>query len=103
MFIVSNAFSFNMFEEVPELLIQREMTQEEASAYLKEHEFVSSVGHADTANILSEMLGTKIEFNRCNNKLQCGDKVLVCQYIGPRLPEGATKLPDGSKIKFILV
>jgi hypothetical protein len=29
--------------------------------------------------------------------------MLVAQYTGPRLPEGATTLPPGAKIRFILV
>lgn len=103
MFIVSNAFSFNMFAEVPELLVNRELTVEEAKELVSKEEFISSVGHADTAAILSNMLDADIPFNRANDKLGSGDKILVAQYSGPRLPEGTTTLPEGSKIKFILV
>jgi len=36
-------------------------------------------------------------------KLTAGDKAVVAQYIGPRLPEGATSLPEGSKVEFFLL
>ena len=63
----------------------------------------SVIGHADTARIVSGMLGIELPVNRANVKLACGEKMIVAQYSGPRLPEGATVLPEGAKIEFVLV
>lgn len=41
--------------------------------------------------------------NRASVKLEPGEKMIVAQYSGPRLPEGTTALPEGAKIEFILV
>jgi hypothetical protein len=92
-----------MFNFVPEILVQKELTVAEATELLKKEEFESVVGHSDTANILTNMLHTEIKFNRVSNNFGYGDKILVTQYTGPRLPEGAVSLPEGSKMKFILI
>lgn len=63
----------------------------------------SAIGHADTARIISNMLGIELPSNRINVKLLHGEKMIVAQYSGPRLPEGATTLPEGAKIEFVLV
>lgn len=103
MLYVSNAFSFNMFNFVPEVLVQTELTVQEASNFLKKEVFESVFGHADSAKLVSDMLDVEIVFNRSNQKFSYGDKILVIQYNGPRLPEGATSLPEGAGFKFILV
>jgi hypothetical protein len=59
--------------------------------YWIDPELVSIVGHEDTARILG------VPFNRKSVKLREGDKLYVAQYDGPRLPEGATALPEGAK------
>jgi hypothetical protein len=41
--------------------------------------------------------------NRANVSLAAGDRVLVGQYSGPRLPEGTTTLPEGATIKWLVV
>jgi hypothetical protein len=64
---------------------------------------VSVVGHADTAAVFSEVMGGHVEFNRASVKLADGDILYVGQYSGPRLPEGATALPEGAKITWLKV
>jgi hypothetical protein len=63
----------------------------------------SFVGHADAANILTGILGRKVAMNRASNKLSHGDVVYVAQFVGGRLPEGATTLPEGCSLEFIKV
>jgi hypothetical protein len=63
----------------------------------------SCVGHADTAAVMSGLLGFDIPVNRVSISLQPDDLLVVGQYIGPRLPEGCTSLPDGASIKWYLV
>jgi len=63
----------------------------------------SCIGHADTANVLSTLLQREIPCNRVTVQLKQNEKCIIAQYRGPRLPEGAISLPEGSKIEFFLV
>jgi hypothetical protein len=63
----------------------------------------SVIGHVDTAIIVSGLLGVALPMNRKSVKLDYGESMIIAQYYGPRLPEGATKLPDGAEIRFIMV
>lgn len=65
--------------------------------------FESFIGHADLANILSQMLGMEVPVHRGQYQFEPGDVIIVAQYVGPRLPEGATQLPDGAEIQFFRV
>jgi hypothetical protein len=59
----------------------------------------SAVGHKDTAAVFSSVLGREVACNRSNVLLDDLDSVLlVGQYTGPRLPEGAMELPEGAII-----
>ena len=64
---------------------------------------VSVVGHADTANVFAGILDCPVAANRVSVTLAPGDRLLVGQYSGPRLPEGTTSLPDGAEITWYLV
>lgn len=64
---------------------------------------VSVIGHADTAKVVSTMLGFDIPANRVSYTVEDGDVLFVAQYSGPRLPEGATSLPEGGTIRFFRV
>jgi len=63
----------------------------------------SFIGHTDTANVLSSLLGIPIAVNRASFTAQQGEQFIVAQFSGPRLPEGSTTLPEGAKIIFWLV
>ena len=65
-----------------------------------EIEVISAVGHADTAAIFSSILFYPVKVNRVSVKLDIDSKALIGQYIGPRLPEGATELPEGARIEW---
>ena len=65
--------------------------------------FTSAIGHESTAKVLKNMLGVSVPVNRVTVKLKHYDDAIVAQYIGPRLPEGATELPEGAEIRFYLV
>lgn len=66
-------------------------------------EIVSVVGHADTAAVFESVLGHPVPVNRVSIKLAGAEKALIGQYIGPRLPDGATALPDGATIEWWIV
>jgi len=50
--------------------------------------FTSAIGHASTAEVMSELLGKTIEANRLNVCPQAGDEFL-CFKLKQRPPEGA--------------
>lgn len=64
---------------------------------------VSAIGHADTAAVVSDVLGRQIEANRVGLNLEWAGTVYIAQYVGNRLPEGVTKLPEGAEIRFYRV
>ena len=70
------------------------------AAKLRRHPgWVSAVGHADTAKLISLFSGVEVEFNRVSVPvLEVGDEHLLALYQGPRLPEGATHLPEGATL-----
>jgi len=62
---------------------------------------VSAIGHADTARLVSGLLGRTIPENRISvPELRDGDSHYVALYRGPRLPEGCTTLPPGADLSF---
>jgi len=103
--IITNAFSLSMLCE-SRVVDCRKLDQTEATQAAREAratwdiggEFVSAVGHADTAALFSRLLGVEIEPNRQSIVLRPGSMLLVGQYTGPRLPQGATELPAGATI-----
>ena len=63
----------------------------------------SAIGHQDTAKVVSSMLGFEVKPNRVSIKMSESDVLYVAQYTGPRLPEGATTLPEGASLEFFEV
>lgn len=78
-----------------------ELTIKEAAEAAKDA--ISAVGHADTANLLSGLLGREVAVNRVSLTLDASDTAIVAQYQGQRLPEGATALPEGASFRFLRV
>ena len=68
-----------------------------------ETQMVCAIGHADTARIVGDLLECTLAPKRVSIKARSTDTLLVAQYIGPRLPEGATELPEGARIEFFEV
>lgn len=66
-------------------------------------DLISCVGHAETAALFSRLLNEEVAVNRVSVKLARGETALVGQYAGPRLAEGATSLPEGATIRWLLV
>ena len=95
-----NAFSLNMIVGNADISV-REVSQKVAASLAPA--CTSAVGHADTAAVFSHVLGVEIPCNRATVALKDGDLALVGQYSGPRLPEGATALPEGAAIKWMVV
>ena len=100
--LVTNAFSINMLNDAADLRFMR-ITAQSAAELLELEHWRSCVGHADTARVMSAVLGTEIPANRVTVNYDGTEKMLVGQYKGPRLPEGATELPQGAHIEWWLV
>ena len=92
-----NAFSIQMLQKGG-LVKFNEIAPEDIPA-----DVVSAVGHADTANVLTNMLGFPVSMNRINVILDENTELYVAQLIGGRLPEGATTLPEGFAFRFYRV
>ncbi|MDP3066214.1 MAG: DUF1874 domain-containing protein [Methanobacteriaceae archaeon] len=100
-FLVSS-FSLQMVHEYPASLRVEEVSREEFKNGLK-HGFYPAVGHKPTATLLSSLLGLCVPFRRVSVALSEGDQLFVAQYVGGRLPEGVTVLPEGSEFKYLRV
>ena len=97
-----NAFSLNMLVGNADISV-REVSRKVAASLAADCNCVSAVGHADTAAVFAHVLGVPVACNRATVTLKDGDVALVGQYSGPRLPEGATTLPEGATIKWVVV
>ena len=106
---VGNAFSLSMLDKHGQsrspLYLGSAAAAKERIANWQEYgaEIVSCVGHADVAAIFCQLLGRYIPVNRVSVKLDDHSCILVGQYSGPRLPEGATTLPEGATIEWWIV
>lgn len=106
-----NAFSLNMIQAFPVTVTVTEIGAAEARQHLLAlaeeaggGELIeSAVGHADTAAVFSAALSLPVPVNRQTVALGAGSLAIVGQYAGPRLPEGATTLPEGATIKWLAV
>lgn len=102
MVILGSTFSLQMIPRENCSINVEWITPEEANRWLDQG-YLNTVGHANTATILSNMLGRHIEMNRIRNSMTYGDVLIVGQLIGQRLPEGCTELPDGVEFTFVKV
>lgn len=87
-----SAFSLQMVKDFPCTVKVTEVKVDDFPDNLK-----SAVGHQDTATVLG------VPMNRVNVTLEVGDVCYVAQLQGGRLPEGATKLPEGYSFRFFKV
>ena len=104
---IGNALSLGMLDFVQPgtsaTMTIEALCSEESAAWVRETNPVSCIGHADTALLVSSLLGIDIPMQRINTSLKVGDRLLVAQYNGPRLPEGSMSLPEGAKLRWMLV
>lgn len=101
--VLANAFSLQMLnlDQVSTVNVSP-LTVDQVKDLLSDG-FVSAVGHADTATVLSDLLSLDVPVNRVSVSLSPDTTLVVAQLVGGRLPEGATKLPDGFHFKFVKV
>lgn len=99
--LITNAFSPNMLASFPCDIRFAEITAAVAAEYVRSGAD-SAVGHTDTAAVFADELGVPVAANRVTVSLQPGDRLVIGQYRGPRLPEGAKTLPEGATIQWLL-
>lgn len=104
---ICNAFSLSMIDREKQLtnprkIIPLKLEEVKAILSMRDVETVAAVGHLNTAQIIAEMLGLPVEkvYDRKTIKLKDEDGCVIAQYVGPRLPEGATELPKGATIEW---
>lgn len=95
-----NAFSLNMVPVNSNISVRPATLQDARDALLSGG---SAVGHADTARVFSGVLGVEVPCDRRTVTLERSEIAVIGQYKGPRLLEGATTLPEGARIEWILV
>lgn len=100
---LSNAFSLQMLDmDVAHTVQAAPVTAAETAEALRGG-FTSAIGHADTARVVSGLLGLDVPASRANIHLTAADILYVAQVTGGRLPEGATTLPPGMTLAFVRV
>lgn len=94
--------SFSMSDKMGLLIDIRPISAETVQYWCNKGnvKVVSAIGHADTARIVSGLLGVELPANRISVKMTGMESLVVAQYSGSRLPEGATTLPEGAKVEF---
>lgn len=101
---LGNALSLGMLDlPVTTLLCRRISVDEVREILTGTANWSSCVGHADTSALLSQLLGFEVPLRRVSTSLVTGDKIIVAQYNGPRLPEGAKSLPEGASLRWYCV
>jgi hypothetical protein len=107
MIYVSNSFSLSMLgmdENHAGMSISAlPIDANQAKFLLKDSSYISTIGHVSTASIVENQLGLPMGVNRISFVLTVDDTLIVAQYMGHRLPEGATSLPEGATILYIMV
>jgi hypothetical protein len=103
MLYVSNAFSLSMLDREGPAFTPQAITLQGAKELVRAAEWESAVGHENTAALFAKVLDWGVPANRVSIRLGENDQLLVGQYVGPRLEEGATSLPEGARIDWWLV
>ena len=105
--ILTNAFSINMLPHAATLQFSK--VTNPADLICRNWLTENAIGHADTDRVVRNILrmdGAEVPEGKRSNVVfptPEADALLVAQYRGPRLPEGATELPAGATLEFWLV
>ena len=99
MLTLLNSFAAGMLPVGSARVQFADMPLDQARELVRVMPYVSAVGHADTAALMSEQLGVPVPANRVSVSVP-GPRVygmpawhgLICQYSGPRLPEDSQRV-----------
>jgi len=102
-FKLLNSFSLNMLTESYNGVQFLKVSTDAVRELAQQGRLESHIGHAETAAVIGALLGTEVAMNRSTVKLADDEIAIVAQYIGPRLPEGATSLPPEAVISYYAI
>lgn len=100
---VLNAFSISMLPSQGGTVKFTPLSSEEVMRAITGKIIVSHIGHSSTAAVIGKDLNINNLYTCRDNFILFNDAAIVAQYVGPRLPEGATELPEGATIKYFMV
>jgi hypothetical protein len=106
---LANAFSLNMVTPgQAHILHTYPISLAQAADWIGKNILITNaIGHADTDNLVRALLASEGAIvppgTRSTVTINAGNGLLVAQYRGPRLPEGATVLPEGAAIDWVMV
>ena len=102
MLTITNAFSINMIAHHVDANVsfKRITTERVRDLVNASRPVVGRCGHKDIATLVNKKLKADIAHERVDTKLEYNDLLIVAQYRGPRLPEGATELPKDAVIEW---
>jgi hypothetical protein len=99
---LNNAFSLSMLGPVDGATLQvSRLSLERAREVARDA--ISVVGHPTTRALFATALGREVACDRQSILLEPDDELVVGQYTGPRLAEGARELPEGATVDWFLV
>jgi hypothetical protein len=105
--ILTNAFSLNMIEvtESETLSVKIIKISLDQAKKICINVDTNAIGHSDTDRLVRGQLNNDLipSGERLTVQMDSTTVLLVAQYKGPRLPEGATELPEGSRIDYLVV
>jgi len=105
--LINCSFNLNMIQEVEKVEEVRTtstiVSKETFIKLMDEEKPDNYIGHASLIPIIKEELRIDLAESRGTLKVPKGKhQLLIIQYIGSRLPEGAKELPEGSKIIYVV-
>jgi len=108
--IITNAFSLNMLDRKrgqTKFVFTPISLREAVIIARRTNNLTVGIGHENTAAIVAELLNRKADTKawqaiaKTRPNVSANDnQLLVAQYTGPRLQEGAKQLPEGAVIEF---
>jgi hypothetical protein len=100
--LADNAVGFKIIDRLTS--IEQDVGYNANGLDLMHFGFASSfIGHQDLVNLVNAKFGIGLVANRATVALNKGEKALVIQYKGERLPEGSKTLPQGATLDFLIV
>jgi len=107
---LTNAFSFNMVDQIGTVefdmlvdVVTSSAMREHVEDSVKEGSLCISMSNQATCDLLNAIIGGSIAPEKGNVDAKIGDTVLIMQYNGPRLYNGAKNIPEGGKVRFYKV
>lgn len=92
---IGNVLTAGLLKKQSVMLISEEISWEEFDRYklgVEKGDYINYMGHQSTANLVG------MNANRVSLQADYGSELIVVQYDGPRLNEGATELPKDATL-----